>query len=541
MASISAPRPVLYLGAKPIRPKLLRIRPKRGAGHRQRQSKWALCNAISDCALGNLRCRITETRLGHKYVCWTDFGGCMSVFSMRFGSSLRLVTAALSLLVASSVINLASAQPLPRYNVAASVPPAQMEALEAERRAMLARILANPADLDANFAYAMLSARLGDLEAAIATFERMRIYAPDVPRLRLELGSLYARLGAHETARQHFLAVKARPDTPAEVRANIDMALANLGSASAGPRLSGQVTLGALYSSNANSGPNERFVTLNGFQARLDDVAIGTADASGGISGGVQLSQPLGNEGHRIEASLSGRLDSFANRNDVSAGAIDLRVGALMRLDRLGLDNATASLSALAGTSWLGGEPNLHQVGLSASLDIPFSQATLISANYTLRYEDYLVSAVRPRADLRDGLRHRASLAVYHSLSSDWQVMAGINLTRKDAVAASQAYWEPGVQAGLSYRFTPDGGAEGPWTFTLATAASLRNSDGPDPMVNAAEAQKGVELSVQATQSIPLRDQLSLQLSAGYRHVFSNYDTRTHGAASVGASLSYSF
>jgi hypothetical protein len=465
----------------------------------------------------------------------------MSVFSLRFSHCLRRVLAALCLLAGSAAMGAAQAQPLPRYNVAPSVPPAQVEATETERRAMLARILANPADLDANFAYAMLSAQLGDLEAAIATFERMRIYAPDVPRLRLELASLYARLGAYETARQHFLAVRARPDTPAAVRANIDVALANLGGATTGPRLSGHVTLGALYNSNANSGPNERFVTLNGFVARLDDVAIGTADASGGISGGVQLAQPLGSEGDRIEANVSGRLESFANRTDVSAGAIDMRIGALMRLDRFGLDNATASLSALAGTSWLGGEPNLNQVGLSASLDIPLSQATLISANYTLRYEDYLVSALRPRADLRDGLRHRASLALYHSLSSDWQVMAGINLTRKDAVAASQAYWEPGVVAGLSHRFTPEGAGEQPWTFTLSTAASLRNSDGPDPMVNAAQAQRGVELSIQATQSIPLKDQLSLQLSAGYRHVFSNYDTRTHGAASVGASLSYSF
>lgn len=465
----------------------------------------------------------------------------MSVFSMRLGNCLRLVSAAICLLAGSSAISLVQAQPLPRYNVAPSVAPAQVEAMEIERRAMLARILANPADLDANFAYAMLSARLGDLEAAIATFERMRIYAPDAPRLRLELASLYARLGAHEMARQHFLAVQALPDTPAEVQANIDQALATLGGSNIGPRLSGHVTLGALYSSNANSGPNERFVTLNGFKARLDDVAIGTADASGGISGGLQLSQPLGSEGDRVEASVSGRLDSFANRNDVSAGSIDLRVGALMRLDRFGLENATASLSALAGTSWLGGEPNLNQVGLSASLDIPLSQATLISASYTLRYDDYLVSAVRPRADRRDGMRHRAGLALYHSLSSDWQVMAGISLTRKDAVAASQAYWEPGFLAGLSHRFTPDGAGEKPWNFTLSTAASLRNSDGPDPMVNAAEAQRGVELSVQATQSIPLKDKLSLQISAGYRHVFSNYDTRAHGAASVGASLSYSF
>jgi len=455
-----------------------------------------------------------------------------------YGDHFKVGLATLSLLAVSA--GAVQAQALPRYNVAPSMPAAQVSSLEAQRSAMLSRILANPADLDANFAYAMLSTQLGDLEAAIATLERMRIYAPDVPRLRLELATLYARLGATELARQHLLAVRDLPDTPPEVEANIDQALAGLDGQAGGPRLSGHVTLGALYSSNANSGPNDRVITLNGFEARLDDVAIGTPDAKGALSGGVRLVQPMAG-GNRLEVSFSGTIDAYSKRNDLSAGGLDARVGAVMSLDRLGLDGATISFNAFAGTNWLGSEPNLNQVGLATTLDIPLSSATLLSTSYSLRHEDFLVSSIRPRADLRDGLRQRAGIALYHTLSSDWQAMTSLNVTRKDAVAGYQAYWEPGVSAGLSHRFKPDTASEQPWIFTINAGASLRSNDAPDLMVNALQAQKGLELSLQASQTIPLKDQLSLQVQAGYRHIFSNYDTRSMGEASLGVSLSYSF
>ena len=89
-----------------------------------------------------------------------------------------------------------------------SAPPvldgATLMALQAERSALFEYLLANPADLDASFRYAALSVRVGDLEAAIQVFQRMLIYAPGMPRLQLELGLLYHRLGANETARQYL-------------------------------------------------------------------------------------------------------------------------------------------------------------------------------------------------------------------------------------------------------------------------------------------------------------------------------------------------
>ena len=64
------------------------------------------------------------------------------------------------------------------------------EETAARRDALLKQMIARPNDLDLAFEYANLSSQAGDYEGAISTLERMLIYAPNTPRLQLELGVL---------------------------------------------------------------------------------------------------------------------------------------------------------------------------------------------------------------------------------------------------------------------------------------------------------------------------------------------------------------
>ena len=86
--------------------------------------------------------------------------------------------------------------------------------IEARREALLNQMLARPSDLDLAFEYATLSAQVGDLEGAVSTLERMLIYAPNTPRIQLELGVLYYRLGAYDVARAYFGQALANPSVP---------------------------------------------------------------------------------------------------------------------------------------------------------------------------------------------------------------------------------------------------------------------------------------------------------------------------------------
>ena len=107
-------------------------------------------------------------------------------------------------------------------------------ALEAQKEALFQQMLRNPANLDVTFAYADVSARLGDYEAAVSALERMLLFNPNLPRVQLELGALYFRMGSYDLARDYFeKAAAANP--PPEVRARIDEYLAQIDKASIAP------------------------------------------------------------------------------------------------------------------------------------------------------------------------------------------------------------------------------------------------------------------------------------------------------------------
>ncbi|MGH7098674.1 MAG: hypothetical protein ACREE4_13545, partial [Stellaceae bacterium] len=87
----------------------------------------------------------------------------------RFGQVLRLM---LGLLLGAALVTPAAAQPAP----------AGQAALQARKEALFQEMLRNPANLDITFAYADVSARLGDYEEAASALERMLLFNPDLAR-----------------------------------------------------------------------------------------------------------------------------------------------------------------------------------------------------------------------------------------------------------------------------------------------------------------------------------------------------------------------
>src|SRR5437773_1589349 len=81
---------------------------------------------------------------------------------------------------------------------------AERTQLEAQKAALFQKMLRDPANLDTAFAYADVSAKLGDNEAAVSALERMLLFNPNLPRVQLELGALYFRMGSYDSARTYF-------------------------------------------------------------------------------------------------------------------------------------------------------------------------------------------------------------------------------------------------------------------------------------------------------------------------------------------------
>src|ERR1700720_1653819 len=113
-----------------------------------------------------------------------------------------------------------------------------------KQQTLFQQMLHDPGNLDVGFAYADVSAKLGDNEAAVTALERMLLFNPNLPRVDLELGALYFRMGSFELARDYFnKALAANP--PPDVRTRVNRYLEEIVAQESPSRLSGYVYFGA--------------------------------------------------------------------------------------------------------------------------------------------------------------------------------------------------------------------------------------------------------------------------------------------------------
>lgn len=129
----------------------------------------------------------------------------------------------------------------------------------------------DPSDLDKSFRFAELAVRRGNFEGAISALERMLLLNPDLPRVRLELGVLYYRLGSFQLARSYLTRVRDAENVPDEVRDRVEVFLAQIESNLKRNKFSGSVFVGVRRQTNANAGPSGPNVLARGLQASLGD------------------------------------------------------------------------------------------------------------------------------------------------------------------------------------------------------------------------------------------------------------------------------
>jgi hypothetical protein len=155
----------------------------------------------------------------------------------------------LSTVVLCAFVLLASLAPLGA--VAQTPADEDTASLQAQKDSLFQEMLRNPANLDVTFKYADVAARQGDYEAAVSALERMLLFNPDLPRVQLELGVLYFRMGSYSLARDYFdRAAAANP--PPDVRSRLDQYMSEIEKGESGHRVTGYFFSGVQYQTNAN-------------------------------------------------------------------------------------------------------------------------------------------------------------------------------------------------------------------------------------------------------------------------------------------------
>ena len=205
--------------------------------------------------------------------------------------------------------------------------PKELAVVEQQKEEVFKKLFKDPTNLSLLFKYANLSIMVGDLEGAIGVFEQMLIYDSKLPRIRLELGVLYFRLGAYALANNYLKSVK-EFNPPPEVEARVDQFLEAIVSAEEPFQWQQNLSIGFKRTTNGNSGINADFIEIGDFLLEVDQESKRQSDRSSLYNYSLSVDQDLNHpRGDNIQYFFSygaDRFDSF-NQFDIQSNVISAR------------------------------------------------------------------------------------------------------------------------------------------------------------------------------------------------------------------------
>lgn len=373
--------------------------------------------------------------------------------------------------------------------------------LRAQQETVFAEMFERPDDLDLMFRYALVSIRLEDLEAAISTLERMLIYNQELPRVHMELGAAYFRLGSYQTAKYYLSNVLGFSDVPPVVVAKAEEFLRAIEQRTERSVFVGSVSGGVAYASNATLGPDDPTVQLFGDDAPLSSEFLESDDF--GYRGSAQLSHfyDLGqpdSDFWRTDASFFTLHYFSESQNDIDS--VQFRTGPQISLDERQFGPKLRPFVEFDHVR-SGNEPLYATFSTGVEYSDTLSDTVSIFGTLRIGYREYFNGR-----ETFDGAVLRATGGLAYVPSDDLVLRGEVFLQRIDADADDNSTVEATLRGSATWSY--DSGyefADRRWTLTGFAQGAYRGFDA----TNAAFFGRG-----------STREREDVDLRAGLRHTF---------------------
>jgi len=365
--------------------------------------------------------------------------------------------------------------------------PGEQATLETQKQALFQRMLANPADLDTTFAYAEVSAKLGDNEAAVAALERMLLFNPNLARVDLELGALYFRMGSFEMARSYFDKALAQ-NPPAEVRVRVDQYMTEITTQSSPQRLTGYFMLGGQYQSDANVAPGSPLIHSPIGDVLLSQQFVKKTDGNIFGSGAFLYSYDLGTQDRdSIEVIGTGFMNRYFQVQRLDLGVGEITAGPRFNFPTAipGVRNLSIKPYFIANEVGLGDNQYFYTFGAGIEKTATiFSDVSLRSA-FEYRDKKFTNAPDRPISTGLDGNDKLVSISLRKPITGNSDLTFQFDFLDQETRLAQ--YSNKAYAGSLAYRIRyedPTGLFRLPWETTLFASRTWDNYAAPDPCCN---------------------------------------------------------
>jgi Tetratricopeptide repeat len=379
-------------------------------------------------------------------------------------------------------------------------------------------MLARPADLDVLFKFATLASETGDLEGAVSALERMLLINADLPRVRLELGVLYYRLGSYEVARTYLDSALKSPNLPPEVRNRAERFMADVTGKEQPSHFSGDFFMGWRYQSNANLGPATSNILLFGQIASLNQQAVGTSDWGVVSSAQIRHTYDLGRQDKSaIETQFSAYVNRQFTANVANVTLLDLTSGPRFQIFNGTFEDVSVKPFFSGGYIWVNDAPYYGSYGGGVETGILLSDRLRNTSTVQWRRHDNTDNWYLPTNDQYRGVEYTATTSFQFALAGNVTLFTTGTATRYQTdQTPQQSYSLYGAGGGMSFRFADPVLKTGlPWSVTLSVTENWWNYDAPDPQVDPNTFRLQADTITSLTFAIPFDDRTTFSVTGG--------------------------
>ncbi|HXP12094.1 MAG TPA: tetratricopeptide repeat protein, partial [Stellaceae bacterium] len=276
----------------------------------------------------------------------------------------------------------------------------EIAASPAERDRVFAELLKDPTNPDLNLRYAQISAKLGDVEGAIATLDRLLLVKPDLTEARVQLGLLYTQIGSYDMARGYLQPVADQPDAPAALHAEAQQGL-DLADKLASPhQYALTLFFGVQSQTDPGAAPGGPVFLLSGKNTVLNNQFAKEADTDLFGLGVGSYSYDLQNQhGDKLELGALAYASFYSEQRQLNLADGKFTAGPRLGLDRIGLDGGTFKAYALGEYAQLGEQPYYRGYGGGLEYDQRLNEGgTRLVVAYEGEWQNYDSSNFYPTA-----------------------------------------------------------------------------------------------------------------------------------------------
>lgn len=413
--------------------------------------------------------------------------------------------------------------------------------IAAERQQLFDRMLHDPDNLNVALAYATLSVKVGDLEGAISTLERMLIFSPGLARLQLELGVLYYRLGNFDTAKSYFESATRGINSPAIVAQRAQEYLEIVEKKLKRFVWSSKTFVGLRWQSNVSSAPDATTFTVNNLPFTIGKNAGKKSDFGLVTSSSAHFEYDLHNQGDKLELDYVDFGTKQLRESKLDSAVSEVTFGPSFNLGRFNLDATFASVYAIANGALLDNKAYFGTLGVGSRIvNRPNSKTELVLKG-EYRRQWFNNTSRLPALSDQNGDEYRVAAQAKYSFGPRVRAMIGVSGNRNDRRKNFYDNWEFGLQSGLIWAFDPASLYDGRlWTASVNAGFKHRNYDAGDPVLNINEGdQKDNEYWIEGAVRVPLSKSWAFMPKAEYRRVTSNSPIHRYKAFTATIGVEY--